>query len=137
MCLTEFVYEAAEKGIFPTQEELATLTTLRKLKADAGHLMPPYNSAEYEDSELYRLNPGNVGNQVPIGCEESEEKDDETHSKECISINVVRRGDDSSRGIETRIPTDEDITTRAQAGIAVALPTDATKKHQSRSSVCV
>ena len=62
-----------------------------------------------------------------IRHEESEIKDDEAHSEECVSINDVRRGDDSSCGIgdncQKRIPTDEDITTRAQAGIVAALPT--------------
>ena len=42
---TDFVYDAAVKFIFPTQEELTSLTTLRKLKADAGHMLPPYNGA--------------------------------------------------------------------------------------------
>ena len=78
MFITDFVNDATEKGIFPTQGELTTLTTLRKLKADARHMLPTYNSAEHEDSELYRFNPGNVGN--PIEHEVSKEKDDETHS---------------------------------------------------------
>ena len=124
MYLTDFAYAASEKGIFPTQEELTTLTTLRKLKADAGHMMSSYNSAEHKDSELYLFNPGNVENQAPIECEESEEKDDETNSEECISINDVREGGDSSSGIgdnsEPRIPIDEDIAIRVQTGIAAA-----------------
>ena len=119
MCIADFIYKAAEKEIFPTQEKLTTLTTLRKLKADAGHMLPPYNSAEHEDVELYRLNPGNVGNPILIEHEASEENDDETHSAECISINDVRGGGNSSSGIgdnsEPRISTDEDIAIRAQA----------------------
>ena len=122
MCTTDFVFDAAEKGIFPSKEELTTLTTLSKLKADAGHMLAPYNSAEHKDSELYRLAPRNVGKSTSIGHEASEGKDDETHSAECISINDVRRRSDSSSGIgdssEQRIPTDEDIAIRAQAGIA-------------------
>ena len=97
--ITDFVYEAAEKRIFPTQRELITLTTLRKLKADAGHMMQPYSSAEHEDSELYRLNPGKVRNPAPIEHEESEGNDDETHSAECVLINDVRGGGDSCSGI--------------------------------------
>ena len=49
------------------------------------------------------------------------EKDNETHSEECVSINDVRKGDDSSSEIgdnrESRILTDEDIT------ICAVLPT--------------
>ena len=102
------------------------MTTLKKLKADAGHMMPPYNSAEHEDSKLHRLNPRNVGNPAPIEYEGSEEEDDETHSAECISINDVRGGGDSGSGIddnsEPRILIDENIAIRAQAGIATAFP---------------
>ena len=111
MCLTDLVYETAEKGIFPSQKEYTSLTTLRKLKANAGHMTPPYNSAEHEDSKLYRLNPGNVVNQASIEYKESEEKDDETHSAKCISINDGRGKGNSSSGIgdnsEPRISTDE------------------------------
>ena len=80
-----------------------------------------------QNSELYRFNPGNVGNQAPIERAKSEGKDDETHSEECISINDVRKGGDSSSGIgdnsESRIPTEDDIAIRAQSGIAAVFPT--------------
>ena len=127
MCIIDFVYEVAEKVIFPSQGELTTLTTVGKLKAEAGHMMPPYNSAEHEDSEPYRLNPGNVGNLAPIEYQESEEKDIEAHSAECISINDAREGGNSGSGIsdinEPRIPTDDDIAIRARAGIVATFPT--------------
>ena len=41
ICIIDFVYDAAEKAIFPIQEELFALTTLIKLKTDAGHTLPP------------------------------------------------------------------------------------------------
>ena len=53
MCLTQFVFEAAEKGVFTTFEEQTMLTTLRNMKARAGLPVPPYMNAEHEDSELY------------------------------------------------------------------------------------
>ena len=127
MCITDFIYEAAEKERFLTQEEFISLTTLRKLKTDAGHMMPRYNSAEHEDSERYRLKPGNFGKPTSIKHETKEGKNDETHSAECISINDVSRGGNSGSGIgdnsEPRIPMDKNIAIRAQAGIAAAFPT--------------
>ena len=66
-------------------------------------------------------------NPISIEYETSEEKDDETKSAKCISINDVRVGGDSGSGIgdnsEPRILTDEDIVIRAQARIAAAFPT--------------
>ena len=47
------VYEAVERRVFPTQEELTMLNTFRNLKAEAKHMIPPYSSVEHEDSELY------------------------------------------------------------------------------------
>ena len=59
--------------------------------------------------------------------EESEGKDDETHSEECVPINDSRRRNDSSSEScdysEPTIPTNEDIVTRAQVGIATTFPT--------------
>ena len=93
---------------------------------DAGRMLPPYNSAEHEDSERYWLKPRNVRNSIPIKHEASQEKDDETHSAEWISINDIREGGDSGSGIgdssEPRIPTYENMAIRAQAGIAATFP---------------
>ena len=44
----------------------------------------------HENSELYRLEPGNVGNSTLIEHEASDEEEDETHSEEYISINDAR-----------------------------------------------
>ena len=53
-------------------------------------MLPPYNSVEHEDSELYRLEPENIGNPTLIEHGTSKEVVDETHSAEYISINDVR-----------------------------------------------
>ena len=83
--------------------------------------------AKHEGSELYRFKPGNVGNSHLTENDESDEEDDETHSAECILVNDVRRGGDSDSETddsnEPRIPNDEDIATRAQAGIAATFRT--------------
>ena len=60
MCLTQFVYQTAERGVFTTVEKRTTLTTLRDKRARAGLPMPPYESAEHEDSKLYVNEPGCV-----------------------------------------------------------------------------
>ena len=60
MCLTQFVYEAAERGVFTTVEERTTLTTRRDMESRAELSVPPYESAEHEDSELYVDEPGCV-----------------------------------------------------------------------------
>ena len=104
MCITDFVYEAAEKIIFKAQVELTMLAMLKKQK----------------------VAPENVVNSIPTEHEESDEENDETHSAECISINDVRGGGDIGSGIgdssEPRIPTDEDIAIRVQAWIAATFP---------------
>ena len=141
MCTRDFVYETVEKWILPTQGELTTLTTLGKLKADAGHMMPPYNNAEHEDFELYRLNPGNIGNPASIEYKEKNKKM-MSHTRGNASINDVRRGGYSDSGIgdnsEPRIPTNEDIEIRAQAGIVAAFPTtyDSLMMCLSRNTSC-
>ena len=53
MCLTQFVYEAAESEVFTSVEEQTTLTTLRCMKERAGF-------PEHEDSDLYVDEPGCV-----------------------------------------------------------------------------
>ena len=64
---------------------MTTLTTLRKLKADAGHMLPIYNSAKHADSELYRFASGNVERSTLTEHEKSEDEVEEAHSAECIS----------------------------------------------------
>ena len=60
MCLTQFVYEAAESEVFTTVEEQTTLTTLRCMKERAGFPVSPHESAEHEGSDLYVDEPGCV-----------------------------------------------------------------------------
>ena len=75
-------------------------TTLRNLKAEAGHKHSLFSSAEHEDSKLYRFEPGNVGSSTGetktlLKSLEVEEDDDEILSAECISVNDVRGRSDS------------------------------------------
>ena len=58
--LTKFVHQAAEQGFIPTQKELTFLVTMRSLRGEAGHPLPPYNSLKYEDSGLSGYVPGKV-----------------------------------------------------------------------------
>ena len=113
MSLRNIVYQAAEEGVIQTQEELTTLIALRSLKAEAGHPLPPYNSLEYEDSELSAHEPGNV--------EIVEDSDDEidSHLSDCVSSTHDSTGM-TGEVSGPRQPTGEDIAARIQTGISVA-----------------
>ena len=113
MCLTKFVYEAAERGILTTQEELITLITLRNLKAEAGYQLPPYSSSKHEDSELYEWEPENL---------KVDEDETELLPAECFSSTDRPSRSNSWTGGSSKLIllTDEDIAVRIQDGITAA-----------------